>query len=82
VELDIIIHNDKLMILEIKSSVSKGDVALFNRKTNFYQEREGGRVDRRILISPFVDRKAGELADDLGIEVYAQPDELANKGLA
>jgi hypothetical protein len=77
VELDMIIHNDKLMILEIKSSVSKGDVALFNRKTCFYEESEGERADRRILISPFVDRKAGELAADLGIEVYAQPDDLA-----
>ncbi|HAZ31568.1 MAG TPA: hypothetical protein DCY61_02535 [Dehalococcoidia bacterium] len=77
VELDLVIRNDKLMLLEIKSSVSKGDVALFNRKTGFYEEREGERADRRILISPFVDQKAREMAGILGIEVYAQPDDLA-----
>jgi hypothetical protein len=81
VELDMIIHNDKAL-LGIKSSISKGDVALFNRKTGFYEEREGERADRHILISPFVDQKAKQLAGDLGIEVYAQPDDLANKGSA
>ncbi|MFW0859944.1 MAG: PD-(D/E)XK nuclease family protein, partial [Dehalococcoidia bacterium] len=76
VELDLVIHNDKLMLMELKSSLSKGDVALFDRKTGFYEEREGKRADRRILISPFVDQKARALAGTLGMEVYAQPDEL------
>jgi len=77
VELNLVIRNDKLILLEIKSSVSKGDVALFNRKTGFYEERERKKADRRILISPFVDQKAREMAGILGIEVYTQSDDLA-----
>lgn len=71
VELDLIIKNSHLIIGEIKSSVSKGDVFLFERKARFYEKTHGVKADRWILISPMVDPGAREMAEQLGIEVYS-----------
>ena len=46
-----------------------GDVAAFDRKSSFYEEREGRKVDRRIIISPFFEPGAEEMANTgLGFE--------------
>ncbi|MFN7065200.1 MAG: DUF3782 domain-containing protein [Aquificaceae bacterium] len=45
VELDLILRNGELIIGEIKSSVSVGDVILFERKVKFFEKREG-KYDR------------------------------------
>ena len=70
VELDIIVKNGVLMICEIKSSMSRGDVAIFNRKINFYEKRHDRKADRKIIVSPMVDRYGRKAAEKLGIEFY------------
>ena len=37
VELDIVMRDKKVFLIEIKSSVSRGDVSIFERKARFYQ---------------------------------------------
>jgi hypothetical protein len=76
VELDIIIIDGILIICEIKSSISKGDMYLFHKKAQFYQKRHNRTAKHLIAISPMVDEKAQKVARDLGIKVYSYADEI------
>ncbi len=76
IELDIIIYNGLLLICEIKSSVSQGDIHLFERKARFYEERHGRKAQRLIVISPMVDERAKSLAKKLNVEIYTYADEV------
>ena len=76
VELDILIHNGLLIICEIKSSMSKGDMYLFEKKVRYYEKTHQCKCDRMIVISPMVDSKATDVADDLDIEVYSHSDDV------
>lgn len=70
IELDLIIKNGVLMIAEMKSSVEKFHIALFERKVHFYEQKHNRQANRKIVISPTVNDKAMLLAKQLGIEVY------------
>ncbi len=74
IELDLIIKDGETIVAEIKSSMSRADVYIFDKKVKFYEEKEGKKVDRKIIISPMVDPKAQEVASKLGIEVYSYPE--------
>ena len=76
VELDIIIKNGILIICEIKSSMSKADMAIFNKKIEFYKKRHDIKVDQAIVISPMVDEKARSLASKFGIKIYSYVQDL------
>ncbi len=71
VELDVIIFNGMLILCEIKSSVSKSDVHIFDRKIAYYEKRHNRKATRKMVISPMVDKRAEELAQKLGIEVHS-----------
>ena len=81
VELDLIVKNGEVIVAEIKSSISKGDVATFLRKIDFYEKRENISVKRKIMISPMFDYGAREFALSFGIEVYGYPEEVDFKEL-
>jgi len=76
VELDLIVKDGEVMVAEIKSSISKGDVATFIRKVEFFTRREGRPVRRKLLISPMIEGTAKEFAESSGIEVYGYPEEV------
>jgi len=76
VELDVIIVNGTLILCELKSSVSKGEMYLFERKARFYAKRHERVVDRRIVVSPMVEARAREVAAELGIEVYSYAEDV------
>jgi hypothetical protein len=76
VELDIIIIDGILIICEIKSSISKGDMYLFHKKAQFYEKRHNRTAKHLITISPMVEEKAKKVARELGIKVYSYPDEI------
>ncbi|BAP54666.1 hypothetical protein THII_0369 [Thioploca ingrica] len=80
VELDVIIKNGLLIICEIKSSVSKSDMYIFERKVRFYEKRHQRQVNRMLVISPMIDVRAQPVAQQLGIEVYT--DSLEVKSLS
>jgi len=71
VELDIIIKNGLLLICELKSSIDKGGMYLFERKARFYERHHNHKADRLIVISPMIDKRAKKLAKELGIEIYS-----------
>ncbi len=81
VELDLIIRDGEVIVAEIKSSFSKGDMATFLRKIDFYEKNEGKKVHRKIIISPMIESGAREFALSYGIEVYGYPEEIEFKEL-
>jgi hypothetical protein len=78
VEIDIIVKNGLVIVCEIKSSISKADMYIFDRKVTFYQKRHQRTVNRKLVISPMVDTKALPVAETLGIEIYSYADSVQN----
>ncbi len=76
VELDVIVKNGTLIICEIKSSMSRGDIYIFDRKASFYEKLHDRKADRRIVVSPNVDPRGMAVAEKLGIEVYTRSDDV------
>ena len=80
VELDVIIQDGTLILVEIKSSMSKADVYIFDRKVAFYEKHHGRQASRKLVISPMVEEAAGRVATRLGIEVYSHAEDAAQNG--
>ncbi len=76
VELDVIIKNGLLIISELKSSIDKAGMYIFERKVRFYEKHHQRKADRLIVISPMIDPKAQAVADQLGIETYCDSTEV------
>ncbi|MFN4280967.1 PD-(D/E)XK nuclease family protein, partial [Thermosynechococcus sp.] len=74
VELDLIIKNGLTIACEIKSSIDKAGMYIFDRKVNFYARHHQRQIDRKIVISPMVDPRARPVAEALGIEIYSYAD--------
>ena len=71
IELDIVIQNGKFFIVEIKSSISAGDVATFIKKARFYEQRHNKKANALVIISPMIDDRAREFINNLGIMAYS-----------
>ena len=69
VELDIVIQNSKVIVVEIKSSLDRANIYLFDRKVAFYTRHTGRQVDRKVVIASYADERAKEVAMRLDIEV-------------
>ena len=67
----LVIKDGRVILIEIKSSISIADVAIFARKAEFYESSEGIRASRLIMISPFIEEKAREIAAKFGIELIS-----------
>ncbi|AFZ46688.1 protein of unknown function DUF1626 [Cyanobacterium stanieri PCC 7202] len=76
VEIDVIIKNGLLILCEIKSNIDKGGMYIFNRKVEFYQKHHQRQVNRKLVISPMVDKRALPVAKKLGIEVYSYAEDV------
>jgi len=77
VELDIIIKNGLLLICELKSSIDKAGMYIFERKARYYEQRHGQKANRLIVISPMIDPRAQQVADQLGIETFSDSLDVA-----
>ena len=69
-ELDIIVKDGLLLICELKSSIDKAGMYIFERKARFYEKRHRRQANRLIVISPMIDPRAQKVADRLGIETF------------
>lgn len=73
VELGLVIYNNKTILVEIKSSVSEADVHAFLNKVAFYEEKEGRKASRLMIISPMVHPEAQKIAEAHQVEVHSYP---------
>jgi hypothetical protein len=69
VELDVVVQDGKVIVIEIKSSLDRGQVHQFSRKVAFYARKTGQQVARRVIVTPFTEKGAQTLAEELGIEI-------------
>lgn len=69
IEMDLIVLSGLLILCEIKSSMSKGDMVIFERKTRWYEKQHNRQADRRAL----------KAAHELGIEVYSYAEDVERK---
>jgi hypothetical protein len=76
VELDVIIKNGLLLICELKSSIDKAGMYIFERKARFYEKRHERQANRLIVISPMIDARARKVAERLGIETFGDSIEV------
>lgn len=76
VELGVIIKNGLLIISELKSSIDKSGMYIFERKARFYEKRHQRKANRLIVISPMIDPKAQKVAEELGIETFSDSTEV------
>jgi len=72
IEIDIIIKDGRKTAVEIKSSVSEGDVITFERKVRLYEKKSNIKIDKKIILTPFANNKAIEIAKSLGIEIVEE----------
>ena len=76
IELDVIIKNGLLILCELKSSIDKGGMYLFERKARFYEREHNRKATRLIAISPMIEPKAYKVAERLGIDCYGDSIEV------
>ena len=76
VELDVIVKNGLLLICELKSSIDKAGMYIFERKARFYERHHKRQANRLIVISPMIDARAQKVADRLGIETFGDSSEV------
>jgi len=76
IELDIIIKNGILIIAEIKSSMSKPEIYIFERKVRYYEARHQRKASEMIVISPMVAPNAIPVAEKLGIRIYSSAEDV------
>jgi hypothetical protein len=69
VELDVVVQDGKVIVIEIKSSLDRGHVHLCTHKVAFYARKTGQQVARRVIVTPYTEKGARPLAEELGIEI-------------
>jgi hypothetical protein len=74
------IQNGMLFLCEIKASMSKADMYIFERKVRFYEKRHARKVHRALVISPMVEERARTVAAKLSLEVYSHAREVPLEG--
>ncbi|MEM3591394.1 MAG: DUF3782 domain-containing protein [Candidatus Bathyarchaeia archaeon] len=70
IDVDVAVHDDRIILIEVKSHVSRADAHAFKRKAEFYEKAEGRRPSRLIIVTPYADEDALETAKQFQIEVY------------
>ncbi|MEM2441926.1 MAG: DUF3782 domain-containing protein [Candidatus Bathyarchaeia archaeon] len=72
IDIDVAIHDERVILIEIKSHVDKRDVYDLKRKSEFYRSAEGREPYRLIIVTPYADEEALEAARKLKIEIYTK----------
>lgn len=76
IEIDLIAIGEKTFIVELKSSVSKNDVHFLIMKADYYTRETGKRVDKLLMITPFIDDNARLVAQEFQITICDSISEL------
>jgi hypothetical protein len=72
VEVDVAVKDGKTILIEVSSHVKASDIPIFRRKAEFYEKITGVKADRLVIVTPYADDKALEMAKEFGIEIYTK----------
>ena len=72
IEINVAIKDGRIILVELSSHVRASDVYIFKRKAEFYEKVAKRKPDRLLMITPFADPQALELARKLGIQIYTK----------
>jgi len=72
VDVDVVVRDEKVTLIEVRSHVGLSDVSAFARKAKLYEVKTGRKAHRLLIVTPFIDPRALEVAKELGIEVYTK----------
>jgi hypothetical protein len=72
VEVDVAVSSGKVMLIEVSSHVKQAYVAALVKKAELYERITGRRPDRLIVVTPFAEERAMEVALKLGVEIYTR----------
>jgi len=76
IELDVIATDSLLVLCELKSSIDKAGMYIFERKARVYEKYHHRKANRLIVISPMIDARAQKVAERLGIETFGDSTEV------
>jgi len=72
VEIDVVIHDGKIILVEVTSHARKSDISLLKAKANFYTKKTGNSPTRIMLVTPYAEEEAMSAAKELNIELYTK----------
>ena len=72
IEVDIAVKDGKTILIEVSSHIKASDIPIFRRKAEFYGKVTGVKADRLVIVTPYADEKALEMAKKFGIEIYTK----------
>ncbi|HDM88610.1 MAG TPA: DUF3782 domain-containing protein, partial [Candidatus Bathyarchaeota archaeon] len=70
VEVDVAVHNEKVILIEVKAHVDSSDLYSLKRKAELYEMKTGRKPSRLLVVTPYVEDRAIQAAKNLKIEVY------------
>ncbi|MGC9149430.1 MAG: hypothetical protein ACP5GI_08360, partial [Sulfolobales archaeon] len=83
IDIDVLVRNDTLILVEITSSVRRGDYLYVKKKAELYEKVEGKKPAKIFIITPYIDdRNPDEIilrAREKGVEIITPED--AAKGV-
>jgi hypothetical protein len=72
IEIDIAIHNEKTILIEIASHIRQSDVTIFKKKAEFYKKSTGKTPEKLMIITPYIEENAKEACVKHNIEFYTK----------
>ena len=70
VEVDVAVHNEKVILIEVKAHVNSSDLYSLKRKAELYEMKTGRKPSRLLVVTPYIEDRAIQAAKSLKIEVY------------
>ncbi|MEM3072061.1 MAG: DUF3782 domain-containing protein, partial [Candidatus Bathyarchaeia archaeon] len=72
VEIDVAVHDEKTILIEVSSHLKPSDVTTFKRKAEAYERITGKKPERLMIVTPYAEDKARDACLKHGIELYTK----------
>jgi len=72
IEVDVAVHDGKVILIEISSHIRPSDVSTFKRKAVVYERHTGKKPDKLMMVTPYAEDEARDACAKHGIELYTK----------
>jgi len=72
IEVDVAVHDGKVILIEISSHIRPSDVSTFKRKAMVYERHTGKKPDKLMMVTPYAEDEARDACAKHGIELYTK----------